>query len=56
MLNISIRDRRISFEKFKKLVGHHFKAYPNLSIEDHYTKLTGRKVATKSSGKKSKEL
>ena len=53
MLNISIRDKRISFEKFKKLVGHHFKAYPNLSIEEYYERLTGRsaKKPTKKNSK-----
>jgi hypothetical protein len=56
MLNISC-DKRISFERFEKQVGHYFKAYPNLDIKEYYEKLTGRKVGNISkSSKKSKKL
>ena len=56
MLNISIRDKKISFEKFEKLVGKYFKAYPNINIEDYYENLTGRKVGNRGTGKKTKKL
>ena len=57
MLNISIRDKKISFETFKKNVGHYFKAYPNLDIKEYYERLTGRKVGNSGTKlKKGKKL
>lgn len=57
-MNISLRDKTISFKVFVKIFGRHFNSYrdPEAEMKSKYTQLTGRKVGTKSNSKKDKEL
>ena len=57
-MNCSIRDKKMSFEKFVESVGEHFKAMkdPMQKMQEIYERETGKSVDTKPSRKKSKEL
>ena len=59
-MNISIGNKKISFEKFVKSVGEHFKAIPEKErmrqLKEIYERETGKSVNTKSDRKKVKKL
>ncbi len=59
-MNISIGNKKISFEKFVEKVGEHFKALPGKErmrqLKENYERLTGRSVNVKTNRKKVKQL
>ena len=59
-MNVSIGNKRISFEKFVEKVGEHFKAIPEgermRQLKEIYERETGKSVNTKSNRKKVKKL
>lgn len=57
-MNCSIRDKKMSFEKFVESVGEHFKAMKNpmQEMQKIYERETGKSVNTKPKRKNSKEL
>lgn len=59
-MNCSIRDKKMSFEKFVESVGEHFKAMPEplrtQEMQRIYEEQTGKSVNTKRNSKKDKQL
>ena len=59
-MNCSIGNKKISFEKFVKSVGEHFKAIPEAErmrqLKEIYERETGKSVNTKPNRKKVKKL
>ena len=59
-MNCSIRDKKMSFEKFVKKVGEHFKAIPEAErarqLKEVYERETGKSVNIKPNRKKVKQL
>ncbi len=59
-MNVTIRNKNISFEKFVEKVGEHFKAIPKAEkmrqLKEIYERETGRSVNTKPNRKKAKQF
>ena len=59
-MNVSIGNKKISFEKFVKSVSEHFKAIPEKErmrqLKEIYERETGKSVNTKPNRKKVKKL
>lgn len=56
-ISLSEKGKKMSFKMFVNTFGKHFNSSnPEKEMKEKYTELTGKKVESKSSSKKSKEL